>query len=80
MFPNATDVWFGSRCPHPLFDKYRDSNTRWAQETATAVGFKRVHTPCAMRTKRWVRGVVHGAGIPDAAIFSSEGWNYGMTA
>lgn len=76
-FPDDGDaaIWFGSRCPLPLFDRYGDSNWLWARRQARELGC-RVFTPATLLPKWWMRLYVRGSGITDADIYSTEGYDY----
>lgn len=73
MKEGAASVYFGSRCPLPLFDRYGDSNWLWAR-AAARVFARPIYTPATLLPKAVIRARVRRAGIPTSAVFSTEGW------
>jgi hypothetical protein len=71
----AEDIWFGTRCPLPMFDRHGDSNAlfvrRWARQHGVRVRLPALLLPkCEVR--RRVRKVL-GAHA-DHHVYSTEGW------
>lgn len=69
----APAVYFGSRCPLPIFDRHGDANWVWARCAAQFFDV-RIATPATLWPKALVRRKVQAAGIPPGMIFSTEGW------
>lgn len=71
--PGVTDVYFGSRAPARLFDKYGDSNYAWGTEMGRAFGVT-MHMPCTLHPKWLVKKRVTSlTHLNPYLIFSSEG-------
>lgn len=68
-------IWFGSRCPLPVFDEYGDSNWWWAKQRQRQLGV-RVRAPATLWPKCAVRWYCERNGVRETDVFSTEGWKY----
>lgn len=65
-------IYFGSRCPLPMFDRYGDSNWVFVHRMARTTG-RRIRAPFTAWPKVLIRAVAHAGGIRDADVYSTEG-------
>ena len=68
---NINDYYIGVRAPFQWVDKYKDSNRTWARVLSKALGIK-IHTPCLMLPKFYIKWWVRRHGITDEMIYSTE--------
>jgi hypothetical protein len=68
----ATQIYFGTRCPWPIFDRYGDGNAVVLRRHATGLGV-RLELPALWLPKFVVRRRVRKL-LGNVPVFSTEGW------
>lgn len=64
-------IYFGCRCPLPVFDKFGDSNMVWGMKQAHNLGFS-IEMPCVLLPKRYIGWRLRRAGLELAKLYSTD--------